>query len=307
MTRCIKMAGLLLIASIFAMSWNLMFGFGGLATFGHAAFFASGAYLSAYALKHAPDMSFLLVLPGAFVLGGGLALVVGVVAVRRTTGVQLAILTLALAEVLRVIISYMPSLGRDEGLSAVPRPSVGIGSFSLQLASDNQYFVFLCIACGVMAWFLWLLSSSDFGRTLRSIRQDAQRALFLGINVDRFRLMSFILASAIAAFAGALAAPLTQIVTPEVASIARSTGPMLHTLVGGAGTVWGPVLGAAIFSLIDYFTRTLPGLSELIMGVTLLAIVLITPGGAFAFFGSLLERFTHRRPAQSGAAVRNVS
>lgn len=279
-------ASLLLISTVFAMSWNLMFGFGGLATFGHAAFFAIGAYLSAFLLKAGTPWPFPLVLLAAFALGGVVALAVGIVAVRRASGVQLAILTLALAEVLRVLVSNSAALGRDEGLSAIPRPRIGIGSLSIDLAPDSNYYLFLCVACGLMGWLVWLLSHSAFGRTLRSIRQDSQRAMFLGINVDRFRLLSFVAAAAVAAYVGALAAPLTQIITPDAASVARSTHPMLHTLVGGAGSFWGPAVGAFLFAAIDYGTRTLAGLSEVIMGVTLLVIVLVAPGGAFAYLQS---------------------
>ena len=294
-------ASLLLVSTVFAMSWNLMFGFGGLATFGHAAFFAIGAYLSAFLLKTGTPWPFPIILLTAFALGGAIALAVGIVAIRRSSGVQLAILTLALAEVFRVLVSNSATLGRDEGLSAIPRPTIGAGSLSIDLASDSNYYVFLCIACGLMGWFVWLLSHSAFGRALSSIRQDNQRALFLGLNVDRFRLLSFVAAAAVAAYLGALAAPLTQIVTPDAASVARSTHPMFHTLVGGAGSFWGPAVGAFLFAAIDYSSRTLTGLSEVIMGVTLLVIVLVAPGGAFAYLQSAAKSFLQSDRAQAPA------
>jgi len=278
-------ASLALISTIFSMSWNLMFGFGGMASFGHAAFFAIGAYLSAYILKTDPGASIALILVGALVLGALVAAPVGIIALRRSTGVQLAILTLALAEVLRVLISYSVTLGRDEGLSALPRPRIGFGEMSGSLGTDTSYYLFLCVACGAMVAILWAVSHSSFGRVLRSIRQDAQRATFLGVNVDRFRLQAFMLAAAVAAYAGALAAPLSQIVTPQAAAISRSTEPMLQTLLGGAGSFWGPAVGTIIFATANYATRTLAGLSEFVMGVTLLVVVLIAPGGAAGFLG----------------------
>jgi branched-chain amino acid transport system permease protein len=296
-------ACLVLIGTIFAMSWNLMFGFGGVATFGHAAFFAVGAYLSAFLLKSASHVPFELALLAAAALAAFVAAAIGIIAIRRANGVQLAILTLALAEVLRVIISYSATLGRDEGLSGVPRPSVGYGGLSAQLSSDTSYYLFLCLCCGLLGWFLWALCHSAFGRTLRSIRQDAQRALFLGINVDRFRLLAFIIAAAVAAVCGALSAPLSQIVTPETASIARSTQPMLHTLVGGAASFWGPAVGTVVFAALEYSTRTLAGLSELIMGVTLLVIVLVAPGGVVGHARALYDRLMRRRQAGAPAVV----
>jgi branched-chain amino acid transport system permease protein len=300
-------ASLVLIGTIFALSWNLMFGYGGIATFGHAAFFAIGAYLCAYLLKFAPHVPFELVLLAAVALGGLVAAIIGIIVIRRASGVQLAILTLALAEILRVIVSNMAALGRDEGLSAIPRPRIGFGSLSMQLASDTSYFLFLCVACGLIIWVLWMLCHSAFGRTLRSIRQDAQRAAFLGIGVDRFRLLAFVIAAAVAAFAGALAAPLSQIITPEAASIARSTHPMLHTLVGGASSFWGPAVGTLIFASIEYATRTLPGLSEVIMGATLLVIVLLAREGVIGYLRALASGIGGKRVINGNAvAERNV-
>lgn len=294
---------LVLISTVFALSWNLMFGFGGIATFGHAAFFAIGGYLSAYMLKTTPGISFEWVLLMALAAGGLVAAVTGVIAIRRATGVQLAILTLALSEVLRVLISYSGRLGRDEGLSAIPRPTLSFGDYTLTLSADTSYYLFLCVACGLIGWAAWALCHSAFGRTLRSIRQDSQRALFLGINVDRFRWLSFVIAAAIAAFVGALAAPLSQIVTPDAASIARSTEPMLHTLVGGAASFWGPAVGSLIFAAIDYATRTLPGLSELIMGITLLVIVLVAPGGVIGHLKSVAGRWRIKRSASTQTVI----
>jgi branched-chain amino acid transport system permease protein len=285
-------AGMVLIGTVFAMSWNLLFGFSGMASFGHAAFFAIGGYLSAYLLKAGQQIPFELILLLAALLGGSIGMIIGIVAVRRSNGIQFAILTLAIAEVLRVLISYSITLGRDEGISGIPRPSIGFGSFSVELVSDRSYYVYLCVACGLMVWLIWAICHSAFGRTLRSIRQDSQRARFLGINVDFFRLLSFTIAAAIAAFAGALMAPLVKIVTPEMASVSRTTEPTLHTLVGGAGAFWGPAIGTVIFATIDYASRALAGLSDLVMGVTLLTIVMVAPDGVVGF----LKTHFHRLP-----------
>lgn len=269
-------ACLVLISVVFGMSWNLLFGFAGTASFGHAAFFAIGAYLTGWLLKTTPDMSFPLAIAAAAGLAVIVATPIGIIALRRATGVQLAILTLALAEVLRVLISYSRPLGRDEGLSAIPRPSFA----GMPLASDTAYYFFLLVACGLMVVVLWAATHGAYGRKLRAIRQDSERARFLGINVDRTLLGAFILSAAVAAVAGALAAPLSQIVTPAAAAIGRSTEPMLNTLLGGAQSFWGPAVGALIFAGVDYGTRTLAGMAELISGAILLGVVLLAPAGA---------------------------
>lgn len=291
---------LVLVSTVFGMSWNLLFGFAGTASFGHAAFFAIGAYLSGWILKNAPQVPFPAALLMAAVLAALVAAPVGIIALRRATGVQLAILTLALAEVLRVLMSYARPLGRDEGISAIPRPSV----LGVTLTSDTAYYVFLLVACAILVAILWAATHSPFGRSLRAIRQDPQRARFLGINVDRMLLGAFILSAATAAVAGALAAPLSQIVTPAAAAISRSTEPMLNTLLGGAHSFWGPGVGAVIFAAVGYATRTLAGMSELISGVILLGVVLLAPAGAVG----LWERFVRllRRPGSTPGAVQTV-
>lgn len=290
---------LMLISTIFSMSWNLMFGWAGVASFGHAAFFGMGAYLSAYALKFHIDVPFLLVPLAALFVGALVAAPVGIITLRRATGVQFAILTLALAEILRVLISYSDSLGRDEGLTALPRPSLDLGFVNIPLTSDGAYYYFLFAACAAMVLLLWVLSFSSFGRVLRSIRQDPQRAQFLGINVDRFKLGAFMVAGSVAAYAGALTAPLSQIVNPNIAAISRSTEPMLQTLLGGAGSFFGPAVGTAIFTVVNYSTRTLAGLSELVMGATLLIVVLIAPNGVMGFVRTLGSRMFTSKPTEA--------
>lgn len=293
-------ASLMLISAVFSMSWNLMFGWGGVASFGHAAFFGIGAYLSAYALKFHADVPFLLVPLGALLLGALVAAPVGIITLRRATGVQFAILTLALAEILRVLISYSDRLGRDEGLTALPRPVLDLGFATIPLTGDAAYYYFLFAACALMVLVLWTLSFSGFGRVLQSIRQDPQRAQFLGINVNRFKLAAFMVAGGVAAYAGALTAPLSQIVTPNIAAISRSTEPMLQTLLGGAGSFLGPAVGTVIFTVVNYSTRTLAGLSELVMGATLLIVVLIAPGGVMGFIRNLGGLFARKAAEPDG-------
>jgi len=275
----VYIASYVMIQAVFALSWNLLFGFAGLAVFGHAAFFAIGAYLVAVVMKAGLPIPFPLLLLASGLLGALVAAPVGAITVRRAGGLQLAILTLALSEAFRVLVSYSELLGRDEGLSAVPRPTLDLLFVSIPLTSGGSYFVFLLACCGLLTGCLWWLAHGEFGRVLRSLHQDPERAAFIGIDIDRYRLVAFVLASAIAAVVGGLAAPLTQIVSPETASVANSTAPMLNALLGGATNFWGPVIGSVAFSGIQYATRTLAGLSELVTGTALLAVVLITPDG----------------------------
>ncbi|MCL7466735.1 branched-chain amino acid ABC transporter permease [Phaeovulum sp. NW3] len=280
--------GFVLVEALFCLSWNLLFGFAGVATFGHAAFFAVGAYLVGWGLR--AGESFLLLMLGAGVLGGLGSLLVGLVALRRMTGIHLAVLTLALSEVLYIVIGNTHALGGIDGLASIPRPTIHLGLAEISLESSDAYYWFLLLTCSVFALVLWWLVQSRFGRVLRCIKQDGERAEFIGVNVNRYQLAAFVVAGAVAAVAGGLSAPLTQIVTPAAGYWMHSIQAVLNSLLGGAGFFWGPALGTAIFAGIDFVTRTFAGLSEVVVGGILLVIVLAFPGGVLGFLSTLKSR-----------------
>ena len=271
--------GLTLIQAVFALSWNLLFGYTGLASFGHAGFFGLGAYLTGAMLRYQPAVPFLLALALAAALGALVAWAIGVVALRRLAGIFLAVLTVALTEVLGKIISYSTALGEQDGLGNIPRPRIGLFLFTIDLTSSDAYYLFLLAACAAIAALLWCLVHSRTGRVFLAIKQDPERAAFIGIDVQRYRLISFMISGAVAALAGGLFAPWTRIVTLDELHWLASTQPILNTLLGGAGSFWGPVVGAAAFSLITYWTRTFVGLSEIIVGGTLVLVIIAAPTG----------------------------
>lgn len=279
-------AGVILIEALFCLSWNLLFGFVGLATFGHAAFFALGAYLVGAGLRMYPDVPFLMLLVSAVLLGAVSAIAVGSIALRRTGGLQLAILTLAMSEVLYIVINNTHFLGGADGLAGIPRPSIG----PISLRSGTAYYWFLCIVCGSTALALWWLVHSRFGRILRCIKQDAERAAFIGVDIHRYRLVAFVISGSVAALAGGLSAPWTQIVAPSVGHWMHSVQAILNSLMGGAGFFWGPALGTLIFAGIDYITRTFAGVSEVVIGGILLVVVLAFPGGILGVLSNLKLR-----------------
>lgn len=299
--------GLALIEAVFALSWNLLFGFTGLASFGHAAFFAMGAYLCGAGLRFAVGVPFLALIGGAGLLGAAAAFLVGIVSLRRTSGIYLAILTLALSEVLRVIVSYSTLLGREDGLAGIPRPAIGLGFGSIDLSTGPAYYWFLVVAAGLIGGVLWLIVHGPFGRVLLTIRQDAERATFIGTNIAGYRLAAFTLSGGVAAVSGALYAPWAQIVTPDAGHWIHSTQPMLAALLGGAQSFWGPVVGTILFTGINYSTRTLIGLSEIVIGAILLVIVLGAPDGVLGLVERLAARMRPAAPAAGpDAALRQA-
>lgn len=293
--------GTVLIQVIFALSWNILFGYTGLVSFGHAGFFAIGAYLAALLLKNVAGFPFAGVLLGAALLGAAAAWVIGILALRRMSGVFLAVLTVALAEALRLIIGFSSWLGREDGITDIPRPKLDLLVATLDISSANGYYWFLLAGTVLITALLWWVLHSGFGRTLQTIRQDAERAAFMGTNVAAYRLAAFVLSGAVAAVAGAMYAPWSRIVTVEEVHWLASAQPMLNTLLGGVSSFWGPVVGAGLFAAIAYSTRTLIGLSELIVGTGLLAIILLAPNGAVGLWRQLEARLW-RRPAEAPAA-----
>jgi branched-chain amino acid transport system permease protein len=241
-------------------------------------------------LKNFTGFPFVGVLAGAALLGAAVAWVVGILALRRMSGVFLAVLTVALAEALRLVVGFSTWLGREDGITDIPRPKLDFGLFTIDISSSNGYYWFLLAGTVLITGFLWWVLHSGFGRTLQTIRQDSERAAFMGTNVAAYRLAAFVLSGAVAAVAGAMYAPWSRIVTVEEVHWLASAQPMLNTLLGGVSSFWGPVLGAGLFAAIAYSTRTLIGLSELIVGTGLLAIILLAPNGAVGLWRNLEER-----------------
>jgi branched-chain amino acid transport system permease protein len=289
------LSGVVLTEALFAISWNLLFGFTGLVSFGHAAFFAIGAFGCGSLLKFFPGVPFLVDLVLAFCLGAVAAAAVGFIALRRSTGIYFAMLTMALGEVLHISISYVNALGRDDGLAAVPRPVLGLVIASIDLRVGDRYYWFLLGAVLVTGFGLQLLVRGRVGRALRAVRDNPQRLAFLGADIHAYRLSAFIIASAVATLAGALQVPWTQIVTPESANWVHSTEAVLNTLLGGAASFLGPALGAVIFAGLNFETRAISGFSELIIGAVLLIIVLAAPSGLQGLLARI-EALFMRRP-----------
>jgi branched-chain amino acid transport system permease protein len=282
--------GLTLIQAVFALSWNLLFGYTGLASFGHAGFFALGAYCTGAMLRYQPSVPFMLVLVLSAALGALVAYGIGIVALRRLAGIFLAVLTVALTEVLGRIIGYSAALGEQDGLGNIPRPHIGLLLFDIDLSSGPAYYWFLLLACSAVTALLWCIVHSRTGRIFLAIKQDAERSAFIGIDVQRYRLMSFMISGAVAALAGGLFAPWTRIVTLDQVTWLASTQPILNTLLGGAGSFWGPVVGSVAFSLITYWTRTFVGLSEIIVGGTLMLVIIAAPTGIVGLLHVIRQR-----------------
>ncbi|MFZ3120369.1 MAG: branched-chain amino acid ABC transporter permease [Variovorax sp.] len=298
------LAGVALVQIVFALSFNVIFGLAGLVSFGHAAYFAAGAYTAGLLLQKGIPIPLPLILVIGALVGGVLALFVAALALRRSSGNYFAILTLALAELLHIVISKSTVLGREDGLTGLKPPRLDLGVTTVDLSQGHALYFLLLVVTLVAGSCAWLLWNGPIGRRLAATRLEPDRAAFLGINVHRARMQAFALSGVGAGLAGAMYAPLAQILTPEVAHWSFSALPILFCLLGGAASFWGPVAGVVVFLGVEHATRTVVGLSEIMIGVTLLTVVLVFPGG----LAGGVQRLVHslgapRRVPPAGAAA----
>jgi branched-chain amino acid transport system permease protein len=279
-------AGMIWINAVFGLSFNLLFGLSGVLSFGQAMFFAAGAYATAV-LTQQLALPFVPALLLSALVGALLAALVGAVALRRSEGVYFAILTLAFAELVHLLIANTAAMGRNDGLAGLQRPALGLGDWRIDLAAGDNFYFFIVAVCALLILLIRWIVDTPFGRALQAVKQDPERAEFLGIPVRKHRLVIFTLAGAMTAAAGALGAPWAQIVTPELAHWSNSTNPILYTLLGGSAYFWGPALGAVVLSAVFYVTRTLVGMSDMITGLLLLVVVVSLPGGILGLLARL--------------------
>ncbi|MDE2616199.1 MAG: branched-chain amino acid ABC transporter permease [Burkholderiales bacterium] len=260
----------LLCFALFACAFNLLIGFTGLLSFGHAMFFGFAAYVSGHAAKVwglTPELSILAGTLSATVIG----VVTGWLAVRRQ-GIYFAMVTLALAQMIYFICVQAPFTYAEDGIQSIPRGSL----FGLiDLHNDRvMYYVVLALFVGGFA-LIYRIIHSPFGQVLQSIRENEPRALSLGYNVDRYKLLAFVLSATLAGLAGATKAIAFGIATLTDVSWQMSGEVVLMTLLGGMGTILGPALGAGVIITMENYLADLGSWVTIIMGGTFVVCVLL--------------------------------
>jgi branched-chain amino acid transport system permease protein len=260
----------LLCFAMFACAYNLLLGFGRMLSFGHAAFFGSSAYATGWLVTAH------LWGPAAAILAGvavaaALGLVIGALAIRRQ-GIYFAMITLALAQLVYFVCLEAPFTGGENGLQGVPRGSLlGV----LPLKSDLvMYYLVLAVFVAVFV-LIRRVVHSPFGQVLKAIRDNEPRAISLGYEINRYKLLAFVLSATLAGLAGSLKALVFGFVTLTDVQQATSGDAILMTLLGGTGTFFGPVVGAAVVvTLQQYLSDIVGGWVTAIIGAIFVACVL---------------------------------
>lgn len=277
----------ILIFALFAVSLDLLVGITGLPSLGHAAYFGVGAYTAGLVSIHWTSEAPLPVLLGALA-GAVAAAATGWLAVR-SSGVYFLMLTLAIGELMHQLAQSLSSVtGGSNGLFGIP--SVRVGGEPLILAGLVYWYVLAFALLGFLG--LWLVASSPFGGALRGIRDNEPRMRSLGYSPFRYKFVAFTIAGGFAGLAGGLLAGLVRIVNPTDVGFTTSALILLAVVLGGAGTLWGPVLGAAVVVLVrDTFGPQLDGHGPLLLGVVFVVAVYVLPRG-FAGLAGLVRRRT---------------
>lgn len=256
--------------ALFASAFNLLIGFTGLLSFGHAMFFGFAAYVCGHAAKVwglTPELAIALGTLSAGVLG----VVTGWLAVRRQ-GIYFAMVTLALAQMVYFICVQAPFTYAEDGIQSIPRGKL-LGVVDLSNDRVMYYLVFAVFMAGLLG--IYRIVHSPFGQVLKSIRENEARALSLGYDVDRYKHLAFVLSASLAGLAGATKSLAFGLATLTDVSWQMSGEVVLMTLLGGMGTIFGPALGAAIVVTMQNYLSSLGSMVTVIMGVTFVVCVLL--------------------------------
>ena len=271
--------------ALFACAFNLLLGYTGLLSFGHAAFFGGAAYFTAHAVKVwgvGPEIGILIGVIGAALLG----LVIGFFAIRRQ-GIYFAMITLALSQMFFFFCVQADFTGGEDGIQGVPRGTF-LGLVDLQDPHAMYYFVMANFVLGLFC--VWRVVNSPFGMVLRSIRENENRAVALGYSVQNYKLAAFVMSAALSGLAGAIKALVFQFATLTDVAWQMSGEVILMTLLGGIGTLVGPVVGASFVVALQNMLATSFFPVTIATGAIFMVCVLIFRRGIVGEIYAFIER-----------------
>jgi branched-chain amino acid transport system permease protein len=279
----------LLCFALFASAFNLLFGQAGLLSFGHALFFGGAAYVTGYALKAwGWNTEWAVLLGMAFATTAGL--IVGLVSIRRQ-GIYFAMITLALAQMFYFFCVNAPFTGGDDGISAIPRrPIFGV----IDISDDRTLYYVVAVTFFLSFALIYRIIHSPYGQVLRAIRDNEQRAISLGYPVDQYKLIAFVISAAFAGLAGALKVLVFRLATLVDVGWGNSGEVILMTLVGGIGTVFGPLVGAGFILTMQSYLQGYAQWVPVMQGFVFVVMVLMLPKGVV---GEFMARIFKVQPA----------
>ena len=264
----------ILITALFAVSLNLLIGYTGMVSFGHAAYFGVGAYGVGILLQKYSE-SLLGSLIMAVVLAALVAMVIGFFCIRLGE-IYFAMLTMAFAQIVyTIVVKWTPMTGGDQGLiGGIPKPPISFLGLAFDIGTPLNFYLFTVVWVIGSFMILKLVVDSPFGAILKTIRDNSLRTYFIGIPVKLYQWIIFVIAGAFAGLSGALMALFISGAYPDFTYWTKGAAPIFMILVGGMGSLLGPILGAAIFNLLTAYITMYTHLHELVMGTVLVIFIL---------------------------------
>lgn len=294
-----------MVTGMFALSLNILIGRLGLISFGHGLFLGVGAYLAGFMLRHLSENLFLL-LAAALVAGIVVSALVGAL-VLRLGGVGFVMITIAFCQLFYVLVlSTQAWSGGINGIPSIPRPKLWSGADLpawLSLNSEVTFYYVALIGLVLLVYGLKRLDASPMGAVFSGIRQNAARMRALGYPVRRFQLIGFVMAGTLASLAGALHASLFNLVDPSLLFWTTSGEVILMVILGGVGTLYGPLVGAALFLALFHYLGTITDHWRLVLGIVFVVVVLYAPNGLVPLVMNALARWRLTKPGGSDAAA----
>ncbi len=285
------------------MALNLLLGYTGLLSFGHAMFFGAGAYGTALALTHVKGLGVV----SAFLIGVSAAVVLALILsplMVRISGTAFSMLHLAFGQLMYVLALKLRGItGGEDGIGGFPIPSLSIpGLGAVPMKDPSKFYYFAVIVLGASIWVLWFVTKTPFGSVMVGVRDNPNRIAYLGFRVPQTKAVVYLLSGGFAGVAGSVYALFQDLVSADgVLHVANSFAPVMMTIIGGVGSFFGPIYGAAIFGLISELTSRYTERVELVVGLILITVIMYFPVG-FMGIVDLVQAKWRSRVAARGIA-----
>jgi len=281
------------IFALYAITFNLLLGYTGLLSFGHAMYFGAGGYATALALTHIEGCPLLVALLIGFLASVAFALIICPIVVR-VSGAAFAMLHLAFSQLMYVLALKLRHItGGEDGIGGFPIPPFNIpGVVSIDMENPLNFYYFAMAVLAVSAWILWFFTKTPFGQIMVSVRDNANRVDYMGFKVPQTKAVIYTFAGGFAGVAGSIYAMFQDLITADGAlHVLNSFAPIMITMVGGVGNFFGPICGSAIFGIIDELTTRYTERVELMMGLILIIVIMFFPGGFTGLLGFIKEKW----------------
>ena len=273
------------VFAVFSVSFNMLLGYTALFSFGHAMFFGMGGYGTALALKHIPGMPLL----GAVGIGVAAAVVLALILspiVVRVTGSAFSMLHLAFGQLMFILALKLRNItGGEDGIGGFPIPPFNIpGMVSINMKAPENFYYFAIVVLGASLWIMWFFTKTPFGQIQVGVRDNAMRVDYLGFKVPQTKAVVYVIAGAFAGVSGSIFALFSNLIAADSGfGIMVSFGAVINTLVGGLGSFFGPIWGAAIMQILEEVTTRYTDRVELVAGLILIVVIMFAPTGFAGF------------------------